>query len=87
MAAVIRGAPPVKLRDVLQGTIESIHAQYSDALRSFQGCLCVSGHPVVIGRLVFRCSSSKPGGLPFSVWVLAALLLGLLGWWGYHAAL
>lgn len=88
LAAVIRGAPPVKLRDVLQGTIESIHAQYSDALRSFQG----DASAFLDTRLLLEdCLQAqfvkKPGGLPFSVWVLAALLLGLLGWWGYHAAL
>ncbi|MGD9850466.1 MAG: hypothetical protein AB7T38_04280 [Nitrospirales bacterium] len=88
LASVIRGAPPVKLRDVLQGTVESIHAQYAEALRNFQG----DAAPFLETRLSLEdCLQAqfvkKTGGLPAAVWVLAAILIGFVGWWAYQASL
>ncbi|MDR4495992.1 MAG: hypothetical protein AB7P17_08485 [Nitrospirales bacterium] len=88
LASVIRGAPPVKLRDVLQGTVETIHAQYSEALRNFQG----DAGPFLETRLSLEdCLQAqfvkKPGGLPVAVWVLVVACIGLIGWWAYQASL
>lgn len=88
LASVIRGAPPVKLRDVLQGTVESVHAQYSEALRNFQG----DAAPFLETRLALEdCLQAqfvkKTGGLPVAVWILAAVLIGFVGWWAYQASL
>ncbi len=88
LASVIRGAPPVKLRDVLQSTVETIHSQYSDALRNFQG----DAAPFLETRLSLEdCLQAqfvkKSGGLPVAVWVLGAVLIGLIGWWVYQASL
>ena len=37
LAGVIRGAPPIELREVFQETLETIHAQFSELLQTFPG--------------------------------------------------
>ena len=57
--------------------------QYSDALRSFRGCLCVSGHPVVIGRLssgAVRQTARRPAFFRMGT---GRLVAGFVGWRGY----
>ncbi len=88
LATVIRGTPPVKLRDVLQNTLESLHAQYSDSLQNFQGddsaFLETRSHLEDCLQAQFV---KKRKGLPVAFWVFSVLLLALLGWWAYKASL
>lgn len=88
LATVIRGNPPVKLRDFLQNTLESLHAQYSDSLQNFQGDAAVfletRAHLEDCLQAQFE---KKRKGVPVAFWVLSALLLILLGWWAYQASL
>jgi hypothetical protein len=88
LATVIRGTPPVKLRDFLQHTLESLHAQYSDSLQNFQGDAAVflETRPHLEDCLQAQFVK-KQKGLPVGFWVLSALLLALLGWWAYQASL
>ncbi|MCA9422834.1 MAG: hypothetical protein KC592_17580, partial [Nitrospira sp.] len=88
LATVIRGTPPVKLRDVLQNTLDSLHAQYSDSLKNFQGDTAVflETRPFLEDCLQAQFVK-KQKGLPVAFLVLCALLLALLGWWAYHASL
>ena len=87
LATVIRGTPPVKLRDVLQNTLESIHAQYSESLQHFQGddSVFLETRPYLEDCLQAQFVKKRKG-LPVSFWVLCVLLLALLGWWAYHAS-
>jgi OmpA family len=82
LAAVIRGAAPRDLRAVLQDAIERVHAQYGDALRSFDG----DAGPFEPARLMLEaCLQSKyqrdrtrtsPG-----FWAIAgALAVALAAW-------
>ena len=88
LATVIRGTPPVKLRDFLQHTLESLHAQYSDSLQNFQGDAAVflETRPHLEDCLQAQFVKKRKG-LPFVFWVLSALLLAILGWWAYQASL
>jgi hypothetical protein len=88
LATVIRGTPPVKLRDFLQNTLESLHAQYSDSLQNFQGDATVflETRPHLEDCLQAQFVKKRKG-LPVVFWVLSALLLALLGWWAYQASL
>ncbi|MDH3504894.1 MAG: hypothetical protein OEZ41_05050 [Nitrospirota bacterium] len=88
LATVIRGAPPVKLRDVLQNTLESIHAQYSESLQHFQGddSVFLETRPFLEDCLQAQFVKKRKG-LPVAFWVLSVLLLALLGWWAYQASL
>lgn len=88
LATVIRGTPPVKLRDFLQNTLESLHAQYSDSLQNFQGDAAVflETRPHLEDCLQAQFVKKRKG-LPVVFWVLSALLLTLLGWWAYQASL
>lgn len=88
LATVIRGTPPVKLRDFLQNTLESFHAQYSDSLQSFQGDAAVflETRPHLEDCLQAQFVKKRKG-LPVAFLVLSAFLLVLLGWWAYQASL
>jgi flagellar motor protein MotB len=88
LATVIRGTPPVKLRDFLQNTLESFHAQYSDSLQNFQGDAAVflETRPLLEDCLQAQFVRKRKG-LPVVFWVFSALLLALLGWWAFQASL
>lgn len=88
LATVIRGTPPVKLRDFLQNTLESLHAQYSDSLQNFQGdaAVFIDTRPNLEDCLQAQFVKKRQG-LPVVFWVLSVLLLALLGWWAYQASL
>ena len=88
LATVIRGTPPVKLRDFLQNTLDSLHAQYSDSLQNFQGDAAVflETRPLLEDCLQAQFVKKRKG-LPVIFWVISALLLALLGWWAYQASL
>lgn len=88
LATVIRGTPPVKLRDFLQTTLESLHAQYWDSLQNFQGDAAVflETRPHLEDCLQAQFVKRRKG-LPVVFWGLTAFLLALLGWWAYQASL
>ncbi|GJL59748.1 MAG: hypothetical protein NPIRA03_26050 [Nitrospirales bacterium] len=87
LATVIRGTPPVKLRDVLQNTLESIHTQYSDSLQNFQGdgAVFLETRPHLEDCLQAQFVR-KQKGVPVVFGALSALLLVLLGWWAFQAS-
>ena len=84
LAGVIRGAPPVELREVFQETLETIHAQFSELLQSFQG----DATPFEETRLSLEdCLQAqfekKSKGLPILFWILLGMLILGLGIWAF----
>ncbi|MDT3778511.1 hypothetical protein PJI16_13170 [Nitrospira sp. MA-1] len=88
LATVIRGTPPVKLRDFLQSTLETLHVQYSDFLKDFHGDTAVflETRPHLEDCLQAQFVKKRKG-LPVVFWVCSGLLLALLGWWAYQFTL
>ena len=86
LAGVIRGTPPTELREIFQESLQTIHAQFSDSLRVFQG----DSSPFEETRLPLEdCLQAqfekKSKGLPFIVWILLGLFLVGLGVWVVQA--
>lgn len=86
LAAVIRGTPDPRLREVMHQVTERVHRQFRDALVHFEGDTedLEEARPVLEqGLLVQReAPSNRPSPVLWAV--LAALLVGL-GWWGWEA--
>jgi OOP family OmpA-OmpF porin len=82
LAAVIRGAPPPELRAVLQSVLERIHAQYGEALRSFDGDAAPfeSARPLLESCLQAQYQSEKRRTSPW-LWAMAGALALLVGAW------
>lgn len=86
LAAVIRGTPDPRLREVMHQVTERVHHQFRDALVHFDGDAddLEEARPVLEQALLVQreAPSSRPSPI---LWVvLAALLLGL-GWWGWQS--
>lgn len=89
LACVVRGMPPVALREQLLQISEDIHQKYGQELRTFDG----NPEPLAsVETDLQRClvSEQKPAeekkkGMSLPVLaILIALVLGLL-WWGYSS--
>ena len=88
LAGVIRGAPPMELREVFQETLGVIHAQFSELLQAFKG----DATPFEETRLPLEdCLQAqfekKSKGLPLIFYILLGLLLLGLGIWVFQARL
>lgn len=82
LAAVIRGQPPLSLREVLQRAVEEVHLAHADEIDRF-GASGIA-FPVREGILE-RCLVSKEQERPsrafgWRMWLLVALVLGAAGW-------
>jgi OOP family OmpA-OmpF porin len=83
VAAVIRGQPPMALREVLQRAVEELHLAHPDELERFAG----SGVAFAVREgILERClvsQSQQParaGSAQWRTWLLAALVLAAVGW-------
>jgi OOP family OmpA-OmpF porin len=84
LAAVIRGTAPADLRGVMQGALESVHAQYSDLLSSFAGDAAPfeAARPIVESCLQqqFRGRNRPPYRSPVFVAIVLAAVIALGAW-------
>ncbi len=86
LAGVIRGAPPMELREVFQETLETIHAQFSELLQSFTGdTTSFEETRLSLEDCLQAQFEKKSKGLPFAFWILLGLLLLGLGIWVFQA--
>jgi OOP family OmpA-OmpF porin len=86
IAAVIRGTAPADLRATLQQAVESVHAQYSDALQSFGGDSAnVEGaRPLLEACLQQQYRPRDRRGTPSPMLlIVAAILILALGLWAF----
>ena len=86
LAGVIRGAPPMELREVFQDSLETIHAQFSELFQTFQG----DATPFEETRIPLEdCLQAqfekKSKGLPLAFWIVLGLLILGLGIWAFQA--
>jgi len=82
MAAVIRGTAPESYRAVLQRTIEKIHAQYDEALESFEGdCIAFeSARPLLEDCLIAQYMEKKEKLSPLFVAIAGVIVIGIGLW-------
>ena len=86
LAGVIRGAPPMELREVFQETLETIHAQFSELLQTFTGdTTSFEETRLSLEDCLQAQFEKKSKGLPFAFWILLGLLLLGLGIWVFQA--
>ncbi len=87
LAAVVRGNAPQDLRLSLQDALESIHLQYADELESFSGDVKAfeSAQPILEACLQTQYRHAVKKSSYRAVWGFAALLLVVLGIWGYFS--
>jgi len=85
LAAVIRGAAPRRVRAVINDALADVHADYGEQLRDF------SGDPAPFEAAQPRLEACLEEELlpraqktPVVVWLAAAALLGLFGFWLFH---
>jgi len=88
LAGVIRGAPPMELREVFQETLETIHAQFSELLQAFKGDATAFQETRLPLEDCLQAQFEKtPQGLPLVFWILLGLLLLGVGIWAVQARL
>jgi len=82
LAAVIRGIAPESFRAVLQRTIEKIHAQYDDALASFDGDTIIfeSARPLLEDCLIAQYKEQPKKLSPVLVAATVGLIAALSLW-------
>ncbi len=86
LAGVIRGAPPMELRDIFQEALETIHAQFSESLQSFQGDTTVFQETrLPLEDCLQAQFEKKSKGISWVVWALLAVLIFCIGLWAYQA--
>jgi OOP family OmpA-OmpF porin len=86
LAGVIRGAPPIELREVFQETLETIHAQFSELFTSFQGdASAFQETRLPLEDCLQAQFEKKSKGLPLVFWILLGLLILGLGIWAFQA--
>jgi OOP family OmpA-OmpF porin len=86
LAGVIRGAPPTELREVFQETLETIQAQFSELLQTFQGdATSFQETRLPLEDCLQAQFEKKSKGLPLVFWILLGLLLLGLGIWAFQA--
>ena len=86
LAGVIRGAPPIELREVFQETLETIHAQFSELLQAFKGDVTAFGDTRLSLEDCLQAQFEKKSkGLPIMFWILLGLVLLGLGMWAVQA--
>ena len=86
LAGVIRGTPPIELREVFQETLETIHAQFSELLQAFKGDVTAFGDTRLSLEDCLQAQFEKKSkGLPIMFWILLGLVLLGLGMWAVQA--
>ncbi len=86
LAGVIRGDPPMELRDVFQEALETIHAQFSELLQSFHGDTTVFQEArLPLEDCLQAQFEKKSKGISWVVWVLLGALIVGIGLWAYQA--
>ncbi|MDH5562679.1 MAG: OmpA family protein [Nitrospirota bacterium] len=86
LAGVIRGAPPMELREVFQETLETIHAQFSELLQAFKGDVSAFQETrLPLEDCLQAQFEKKSQGFPLVFWILLGLLLLGLGVWVFQA--
>jgi OOP family OmpA-OmpF porin len=86
LAGVIRGAPPIELREVFQETLETIHAQFSELFTSFQGdASAFQETRLPLEDCLQAQFEKKSKGLSLVFWILLGLLILGLGIWAFQA--
>ncbi|MDH4193756.1 MAG: OmpA family protein [Nitrospirota bacterium] len=86
LAGVIRGAPPMELREVFQETLETIHAQFSELLQAFQGdASSFQETRLQLEDCLQAQFEQKSRGLPWAFWIVLGLLMLGLGMWAFQA--
>ena len=86
LAGVIRGAPPMELREIFQETLETVHAQFSELLQSFKGDVTAFEETrFPLEDCLQAQFEKKSQGLPLVFWILLGLLLLGLGIWAVQA--
>ena len=90
LAAVVSGVPPPELRQLLQGTLERLHAEYGPTLASFQGDTAglAGARPLLQTCLLGRqAHAQRQQSKAFVVAAAVVLLLavGLLVYYGLRA--
>ncbi len=85
LAGVIRGAPPMELRDIFQEALETIHAQFSESLQSFQGDTTVFQETrLPLEDCLQAQFEKKSKGISWVVWLLLGILIVGIGLWAYQ---
>ena len=86
LAGVIRGTPPVSLREKLRDVLDRIHAEQADALMSFDGDAAVfqTLKPDLEDCLQAHYESRQPSSA-LKLWILAGIVLLSCFWWGWTA--
>ncbi len=86
LAGVIRGAPPIELREVFQETLETIHAQFSELLQVFKGDVgAFEETRLPLEDCLQAQFEKKSKGFPLAFWILLGLLILGLGIWVFQA--
>ncbi len=97
LAAVVRGAPPKKLRDALQIKIEQIHRDYGTSLENYNGdsesfeplkpdlILFLDSHDGSLKNRIANLSRKGKRNLFLSIFVLLALVVWMIVSWVQEA--
>ena len=86
LAAVIRGTPPIELRQRMAETLGSIHVRFQQPLEEYQGDSAPFEYAgdVLATCLDARFKETTKKTSPL-LWVIAAILIGIVGWWAVAA--
>ncbi len=86
LAGVIRGAPPMELREIFQESLGTIHSQFSELLQSFQGdASSFEETHLSLEDCLQAQFEQKTKGLPLVFWIVLGLLILGLGLWAFQA--
>ena len=86
LAAVIRGTPDPRMREVMHQVTERVHHQFRDALVAFEGDpeTLDEAQPVLENALLtqYEAPSTRPSP---TLWIILTVVLAVLGWWSYQS--
>jgi OOP family OmpA-OmpF porin len=86
MAAVIRGTPPLELRQRMAEALATIHVRFQQALEEYQGDSVAFEYAgeVLATCLDARFKETTKKTSPL-LWAMAAILVGMVSWWAVTA--
>lgn len=86
LAAVIRGTPDPRMREVMHQVTERVHHQFRNAMVAFEGDSSTldEARPVLEQALLaqYEAPSSRPSP---ALWLILTVVLAVLGWWSYES--
>lgn len=85
VAAIVEGNPPADFRLTMTETLEAVHFNHTTDLEKFEGETKIFLHTSkFLKYCLIRERKKKKSTIPWLLIFFAAIVAGLIIWWGYH---